>query len=296
MNLAPLRYRRVLADDGGPIASCACAPTEVLGRRLFLANATLTPGLRESARDCVMFANADGSGTDERPLTARHRAISEALERWAHAATWRTPDAARFGFDVDCSTNGMAAFPGLFARQARDPALGEAAERFAVSAWWSGASDAADAGEIAPGVRAWRLDNPLSRHVVALLHAAVGPEFPGRHAYATGAGRDFAHAVHRTAIELERTQLVLRVHAAQGAAAAPPANMLEQRLHHFSTPAGHAEFAARLARRAWRTAAPEIVFDGEIPGPWSRWAHVWRVALRPVSDDFLDPAKLFFFW
>lgn len=296
VNLAPLRYRRILARDGGPITSCECLPGNVLGRRLFFANATLTPGLRHSARDCVMFANADGSGTAERPFTARHRAISEALERWAHATTWHTPEGKNFGFDVDCSTNGMAAFPGLFARQARGPALGEAAERYAVFAWWTGASEADDAGEVAPGVRVWRMNNPLSRHIVVMMHTKLGPDFPDRHVYATGAGRNFAHALHRTAIELDRSRISLRYHAGLGPDAPAPGNMLERRLQHFSSSAGYAEFEARLGRRAWRTHTPEIVFDGEIPGPWSRWAHVWRVAVRPVSDDFLDPAKRFFFW
>jgi hypothetical protein len=37
-------------------------------------------------------------------------------------------------------------------------------------------------------------------------------------------------------------------------------------------------------------------FDGEIPGPWSRWATVWRHAVVMPTDEYLNPHSNFFFW
>jgi hypothetical protein len=67
----------------------------------------------------------------------------------------------------------------------------------------------------------------------------------------------------------------------------------------FSTPAGHAGFFARVRAGAANPAGraqPEVVFDGEIPGPWSEYASVWRVVLRPVSAEFLADREDYFFW
>lgn len=83
-NLAPFRFRNVLAADGGPIARVVLADALVLGRREFMANAYLTPGLAEDLSNRAIYSAANGSGTSPSPMVARFMAISEALERWAH--------------------------------------------------------------------------------------------------------------------------------------------------------------------------------------------------------------------
>lgn len=295
MNLAPFRYRRVLSTHGGPIRAMECGATSVMGRRMFQANAYLTEGLRPIARSNVIYGNPDGTGTATRPNVARHKAISEALERWAHHIVQRSPEAPRYGFDVDSSSNGMAAFPGLLHRQARKLALGEAAERYALASWWSGASDAVRLNEVWPGIEAWRLDNPVSQHAVVLLHGLADV---GVHAYGHGSGTSVADACMRAAVELARAQYVLRRHARRPASENTPQvrSMLERRCLYFSSESGYAEFCERMAQRKWRSVVPEIVFDGEIPGPWSEYASVWRVVIKPPSEAFLDRNANFFFW
>jgi hypothetical protein len=44
-----------------------------------------------------------------------------------------------------------------------------------------------------------------------------------------------------------------------------------------------------------RPALPGTIFDGEIRGPWSRYANVWRVAFRPISSRFLEDGDRYFF-
>ena len=71
-------------------------------------------------------------------MVARYMAISESLERWAFHVKVNDFDRDLYGFDRDASSNGMAAFPGLFSSQCRKKAYWEALERFCVIAWWDG--------------------------------------------------------------------------------------------------------------------------------------------------------------
>jgi hypothetical protein len=296
MNLAPLRYRRVLREDGGPISALECGGTTVMGRRMFQANAYLSENLRIHPRENVVYGNPDGTGTSDYPSVARHKAISEALERWAYDAVMHD-DAlgAKYGFDIDPSSNGMAAFPGVFSRQTRELAQAEAAERFAVIGWWAGALEAVPEEQVCPGVDVYRLENPFTAHEVVLLHALADN---GVHAYAHAAGDTFMQACMRAGVELSRSQFVLRRFFRRGRVGASPVatGLFERRCLHFATDEGYASFEERMNRREWLSVEPEVVFDGEIPGPWSRYATVWRVALRPASHGFLDNRENFFFW
>jgi hypothetical protein len=295
MNLAPLRYRRVFSALGGPVRNLECGTTTVMGQRVFQANAYLRAELRSRSIPSVIFGNPDGTGTAMRPSVARHKAVSEALERWAHAALHRAPEGALYGFDVDPSSNGMAAFPGMFPREARTLALREAAERFSIIGWWSGALDASFAAEVWPGVECFEVENPLSSHVAVILHASAGP---GIHAYGFGAADTRHGACMHAAVELVRSQFVLQRYnrlVRQGHDV-PVRGLFESRCLYFSSDQGHRDFRQRMERPKWRSVEPRIVFDGEIPGPWSDFACVWRVALEPASPDFLDPVNSFFFW
>ena len=295
MNLAPFRYRNVLACHGGPIRSTECAMTTVMGHRVFQANAFLAEGLRSVATSNVMFGNPDGSGTAQRPVVARYKAISEALERWAHHALHRSGEASRYGFDVDPSSNGMAAFPGWFGRQARRRAWAEAAERFALLGWWTGSIDATPADAPWPDVQAWVFENPASDDIVVLLHALAEDNV---HAYGHGAAVTFSQACAQAAVELARSQFVLRRHLrrCETETAPPVRNMLERRCLYFSTPEGFAEVSERLARRKFRTVALRTVFDGEVTGPWTDYTCVWRVVLEPPTREFLEPRNDVFYW
>ena len=137
ISLAALRYRNVLAAHGGPVERIETGEFPVRSRRMFQANARLSPGLTRK-RQMSIYSDADGTGTHRIASIARHMAVSEALERWAFHATVRSERAAEFGFDVDPSSNGMAAFPGVLRRNARRKAMLEAVERFCLIALWEG--------------------------------------------------------------------------------------------------------------------------------------------------------------
>ncbi|MBA3848364.1 MAG: hypothetical protein C0502_00015 [Opitutus sp.] len=298
ITLAGLRYARVMAVDGGPIARLVCGEASELGVRVFSAQATLRDDLVPSRKRRQLWSSADGGGTASSPLLARIKAVSEALERWAHAALHVSPDAARYGFDVDPSSNGMAAFPGLFARQARRVALLEAAERFNLLHWWEGRLRAVPREAPWPGVDAYAIESGAPG-VTVILHRRSDR---GNHAYGHAAGTDFLCACLKAAEELERHDTVVRLWSlayAGGMREPALAEMLsaEQRSLFFSTDEGHSLFRERVAAGpAGPAARPKLVFDGVVPGPWSRYADVWRVVFEPPSRRFLSRDPHYFLW
>ncbi len=297
LNLASLRYRNAAAPAGGPIERIDLTELSVVGHRQFQANAFLRPELVAWKTGGELFSAATGSGTDASPMIARFKAVSEAMERWAQMAVISKGDGARYGFDVDPSSNGMAAFPGWRARQARVAARMEASERFNLLSWWEGRLSAAECASPYPGVRAAVLCSDAPGITVILFR--VYPD--GQASYGHAAGETFAEACERAAAELERHRAAIRFTALVPAGLtrqlSPSAHPIEKRCLYFSTPEGHEFFLERLRTRVKRPLlAPRLVFDGQIRGPWSRFSHVWRVCYTPPSERFLSDDTNYFYW
>lgn len=296
-NLAAFRYRAAMAAAGGPIERIELGDIAVAGARQFLANAFLREELAGPAPDRQVFSVATGSGTDASPMVARFKAISEALERWAHATLVRAAEGRRYAFDVDPSTTGMAAFPGLWVREARALALQEAAERFNLRAWWEGHLAARETASPWPGVEAAVLCSDAPG-ITVLLHRRAPA---GAVAYGHASAATYAAACARAMDELERHALVLRqrVLAASDSAKALPevSDLLERRSLYFASEHGHEHFLERLRSGCSRPALrPRLICDAAIPGPWNRYASVWRVAYAPPSERFLADDPTYFFW
>jgi ribosomal protein S12 methylthiotransferase accessory factor YcaO len=298
LSLAAYRYRNIRVEAGGPVARLQLADMMVLGRREFLATAFLREGLAGKQWQNTVFSVADGGGTASSPMVARFMAISEAMERWAH---WQLHDGAekqKYGFDADPSSNGMAAFPGLFRRQARPGALMEAAERFNLLHWWEGRLPASESDTPWAGVRAATICSEAPGITVILFQQVAG----GFMAYGHGAAMNFAGACRKAAVEMERHAQIIarfaRAHAGKLTEQLPPdAHPIERRSLFFATEAGHELFLERLRSTPRRAlASPRLVFDGEVPGPWTRYADVWRVVYEPPSDRFLGPEENYFLW
>ena len=103
-------------------------------------------------------------------------------------------------------------------------------------------------------------------------------------------------AASRAAIELVRNEFAITGYRARGALV-EPSSFAERRCLHYATREGFAEFLERVDRKPARPAPQwRMVFDGEIVGPWSKYATVWRTCVEPATGDFLDSGKMFFFW
>jgi hypothetical protein len=290
-SLAPLRYWDVFADRDGPIEKVWVGEFPILGEMSYQASARLRPGLVPGKPGCSVYGNNDGTGSSPSPSIAQHMAISEALERWALYGVQESGEGRKYAFDIDPSSNGMAAYPG-FRWQARARARLEALERFALIGWWHGCFGATRT-EMGGNIGVVRIHHGTDLGEVALIYRKSPT---GYVAYGHAASSSMPKAVAKAAIEMVRTEFVIgQYHAANSSA--PVTNSFERRALHFSTPEGHAEFLRRLTARTTRKPAPwRTIFDGEVEGPWSRWATVWRHAVELPSYDFLNPKCLSFFW
>lgn len=293
ISLASLRFRNVLAEFGGPVGRLDTGTIPVRGRQVAIANARLNPGLTPKG-PMVMFSDADGTGTHRLASVARHKAISEALERWAFHATVRSERAKEFAFDIDPSTTGMAAFPGLLRRQARRSAVLEAVERFSLMAWWEGRAAGYPISTDWPGVSAVAIDGPFGGvTVVAYARTEWGGYVYG-HAAEESLGAACEHAV----VELARHEWVLRSWwlAFVAGEKRVATNIFERRCLFFATDEGHELFRSRLERDSVGTAPRiEVLCDAPIAGPWDEYATVWRFTLRPPSDGYLRGGERYFF-
>jgi hypothetical protein len=297
LNLASLRFRQVLAENGGPLTRVSCSEISLRGGRWFEANAYLRTEHTTGLWQRHVFGGASGSGTDRSPLVARFKAVSEAMERWAHWATFRSVDAAHYGFDVDPSSNGMAAFPGVFARQARGAALLEAIERFNLLNWWEGRLAARQANAPWLGVDAFVIESDTPG-VTVVLHRRSERR---QHAFGHAARPTFAAACEAAAVEMERHEAAVGYYVSVGDGAGEGAredmHPIEQRSLFFASGEGYEAFCERVDRRPnGARPTPRVVFDGAVPGPWDRYAYVWRVLFEPPSLRFLSRERDYFLW
>lgn len=296
ISLAAYRYRNVLRTNGGPIGRLSGREFAVFGRKMFQSNAWLADELAPPRRPCALYSDADGTGTATTPMIARYMAVSEAMERWAFHAKVRAADRELYGFEIDASSNGMAAFPGVFQSQARKHAMMEAVERASVIAWWEGLHDGELRGTEWPGITALVLPSPIGIGVTVLAFRECRPDC---FAYGHGAALSFFGACERAVMELARHEYVLGLHRISKGVApnVQPTDLFERRACFFSTPEGHALFRERLSRSArGRRYIARVTHDSEIPGPWAQYASVWRVLIEPPSRGFLANTEKYFFW
>jgi YcaO cyclodehydratase, ATP-ad Mg2+-binding len=296
LSVAGYRYRNVLESEGGPVSRISLREFPVYGRPMFQANAWLSDKIISRRQKFALYSDADGTGTSDTPMVARYMAISETMERWAYRVKVRATDRELYGFDIDESSNGMAAFPGLFHTEARRRAMLEAVERTSIIAWWEGVIDGEVRSTEWPGISALVLPSPIGFGVTVVAFREVRPDC---YAYGQGAAVDYFGACERAIMEMARTEYVLGLRRVSLGLAAQdtPSDLFERRCLYFSTAEGHNMFQERIRRRiSGPRFKSEVICDTEIEGPWSEFASVWRVLIRPATVDFLVNSERYFFW
>jgi len=278
--------------NGGPVERLLTGKIWSGGRQMWQANATLTEGLA-ARQSRVIYGHADGSGSSDSESVATHMAISEAMERWAYFQTVKhRHERDEYGFRVDPSSNGMAAFPGFIARQARRSARLEGIERFALLSWWEGHLDGYVIDTDWPGISAVIIPGETGGFVAITFKKNSDYGYFFGH----GAEETISEACRRGMTEMERHERVIK-RWRESRASDAPTELLERRSLFFAGAKGAALFEQRLSRQAW--AGPvkwETICDAEIKGPWSHYATVWRHAYRPPSGAFMQPRDDYFFW
>jgi hypothetical protein len=244
--LAPWYYRNVVDPKVGPIDRLVTRQIDSDGgRHAWEALAYLHPNIRptrQTDETHVIYGNVDGTGTSTTRSHACHKAISEALERWAWL-TVKSDEASKhdFGLDVDPSTSGFAAWPGPFVSLARKNAYHEAAERWSLTTWWMGGLQHRIISDSSDPIEVIEILTPCAKTAVVVIHGTT--EF-GDHVYGFAGGSNVTRATKKAKIEFGRNATVLTTWKSD-LAAVMPQKLLERRLVYFAGEEGHRQFAER---------------------------------------------------
>jgi hypothetical protein len=269
---------------------------------MFCATAFLSPTLRPSwLGESQIYENAQGGGTHALRSVACYIAISEALERWAFYAECDGPRRSALAFDIEPSTTGMAAFPGLTKGPSRENARLEAVERWSLVEWWLGRLPATAAVGSDEAAGSLEILTPFDRCAVALVWR-TSPA--GAMSFGFAAAGKLPDALAHARIEEARNASVLAKLFRETSSSPEdfPFKGLrlsyERRLAFFSSAAGGALFRERLASSCGQMAVPErprTIMDCELPGPWTKYATVWRVLYEQSNRAHQDGDRHDFF-
>lgn len=291
MMLAPWFYRNAINPDQGPIVRLSIRElSPAISSDRFEALAYLHPSLQKnfSPTQHEIYGSADGTGSDPRKSIACHKAISEALERWAFYDVLSRPEEhTAYGINIDPTSSGFAAWPGIIAKEARRRARLEAIERWAIRAWWSGLISHEDFS-----FKTWQgleLLTPFPKSSTVILFGAVA----GYHVYGFASAATRILAAHRAETELTRNAHVLQTMPPNLSTAAP---IYERRLRFFANLSGQNLFQERIRRSVSIHAEyPKTIVDREIIGPWTKYAKVWRVLFEPKGRSHPEDETFFIF-
>lgn len=293
MNLAEFKYRNILSIDGGPVESIHYTKHSNYDGHNFFAK--LKPGLIVEEHNLKIYQSSGGQGTCfSNKSTALHKAISEALEYWAFFEiknNFSKIQKSKYGFDIDPTSNGMACFPGLFARSTRNYALNEAIERWSLIAWWGGLLPIKQINDSSYEIiTPWKNLRTIVLKSKSLIHK--------KHIYAFATDKSLPKAAERARSELYRNSRVIDTYYDN-----PTPNLestMEKRLIYFSSVEGEKHFREIiLSSFKIKTVLPEpkLVVDSKIPGPWDKYAYLWRCLFTTNSNHFYDSTndKYFYF-
>lgn len=289
LSLAPLRYNNAVFEKF--FESITTRSHRLLdGTQVFTANVYLKSELVPSWKPKnQLYSVCDGSGTSKYKNEAIYKAISESLERLAF---YQNHDNPKYGFDIDCSTNGMAAFPGLFKSHVRKLAFYEAVERWSLQMFWKG-SLPLEKLETLEGEAAFHFLIPFSGISSVLVYRDMVLGEKRRRVYGFAASSNIYRARMKARIELDRN---FEVFSLARSLDMEKLNLQEKRLIYFSEEAGVRSFneAYSEALKCKRIASkPRVLIDSPIVGEWSMFCDVHRVLLEGMSstgtriDDFL---------
>lgn len=293
MNLAFWKYKN-LVGAGRPIEKVSVQKlSSIFGKSYYESHSYLSASLIPNTHvHSVLYGDCTGTGTASTKWNSIFKSLSESVERWAYFEVSRcSPNL--YGLSHDCSTTGFAAFPELSGRRARIAAKFEAFERWSLLAWWNGeiSIDKLSSLYTTDGRETEVFRLSVGEDIVSIL---VCLEEKNENAepiwsYGFASASNIEEAITKAIVEMERNLRVLR--ARTRSSIQQIENMQDARLLYFSTLEGSDLFRSKISMSLKRRGAnrkPKVTFDGEIKGPWSDFAKVWRVLYEmPYSDSSL---------
>lgn len=292
LNLAPWNYRNLLKEneiiEDFQTYKFETLLNVTLNEVLVKLNQKYIPSW---ANKSIIYSSADGSGTSPFMHIALYKAISEALERWAFYETIENKPKG-YSFDVDPSTNGMAAYPDFTATNARKKAILEATERWALLEFWRGKLPIKSHKTSIKILKHYEILTPLKDNYVSLLSFEEDGQFFYSFACEATLQKSFAHAM----TELSRNIRVLKKFKKMNKTYLDLLDINDKRLAFFSEKEGYELFLQKIKNSPLQiNSTPEIICDSEIKGQWTNYARVWRFLYRDSFPDHDSDHTCFMF-
>ncbi len=303
LNLAAWKYRNILDCKDSPIKKISISKREIAPNKMgYEALAYLNVPFFEKN---IIYGTAAGTGSSIYRYEACQTAISEALERWAFIDTYKSQNASQYFFDVDPSTSGMAAFPGLTKHSVRGIALSEAIERWSVCAWWEEklqtkslhvldptmmvtkplALNSIDSKNILENITPHNvgileIDSPWVEYSITIVFTKS--KTTNTYAYGFASCNSYEKSYKKALIELWRNIYVLDLFFTKEASSLNKVQTAqEKRLLYFASNNGFKKFISYINRSHNNMSKPALLLDTEIKGAWSKYATVWRCLFDP---------------
>jgi len=286
ISLAPLKYAKLLKNphiiENVSIRSLQRMFSNAIE---FEAYVKLNPLLKPKWSKAELYGNADGTGSATQKNIAVYKAISEAIERWAFYQSIEN-NKEDYGFDVEPTTTGLAAYPGMFARQARKFAVLEAIERWVICNWWDGNLPAIALSALFEGLSAISIetifeDQKLCTAIV--WNSKFDINFGAAYGFSTRSNRKdaYLHALTEMNRSIEALEKERKKSSKERSAFK---DLFERRVLYFSTIEGRKKFLEKvdisLGNSARINIKPKVLIDKELKGPWEKYTTVWRLLLE----------------
>ncbi len=293
ISLAPWFYKNLLGENDLIEIPCFYEVHHLDGTNQFEALVSLkNKYLPKWLNVSDIYNNCDGAGTSQHKNIAVYKAISEALERWAFYVASDSADSKKLCFDVNPTTTGMAAYPGLSAKGARSNAILEAKERWALHEFWRGNLPVKAHVNSIQNLHHYEILTPFKNCHISLLSYQKNNQTMYAFAAEDSIEKSFQHAL----VELARNIRVMDNLAKTQKSINDFSDISDKRLFYFSTNEGYSLFMEKIsiANRSIPV-EPSVICDLEIKGEWNKYTKVWRYLYENSFPDSSDDYKFFMF-
>lgn len=286
--MAPLFYRNVMWQDGGPIRKIDFYKSNHDYSAYAYLNSNLLPGWGKNSQ---IFDNVDGAGTHKRKNIAIHKAISEALERWAFYFCFESANKSLYGFDLNPSTTGMASYPSFSTKPARLHAFCEAIERWGLVQWWHQKLSHSLIYISKNQIHFEAIQIPFK--TVQMVLAWFYDQKEESLFYGFAVSKKRSQALEQALVELNRKKTVVKNYLKHnpGCSVEYLISRLkfknEKRLLYYCLGPGKFFFLDRVKEKYFKKQgkSPRLCRDIEIKGPWTAYTKVWRCLFEVDKEE-----------
>ncbi|MCK5883580.1 MAG: hypothetical protein KAG61_07825 [Bacteriovoracaceae bacterium] len=240
------------------------------------------------------YGKVDGTGTDKHKNIAIYKAVSEALERYAFYSILERSDAKRFGFDIEPTTTGLAAFPGITKIAARKISNFEAIERWALSEWWQGRLSIDSTNKKKNIIE---IQTPFTESKTVVTWNYINHINLVAYGFATESS--LSKASKKAKVEMSRNIEILEKISKKQLTTAELNNYnpVDLRLIYFAKEHGHKLFLDKICqseKNIIQVERPRKIINCELTGPWSTFTTVWRTLYEQENRPHLEEVQDFF--